>query len=1486
MFDKKEVKVEKEEVIFHIDTEQKIPDLPSLTNKETIDLKYPLIPPYAYAHIYWDKEAKEIMYAIEEPILDLREKGILILLEEGIRELINITFISVKEGNTLIQFLERNIKVLLTELGISITKETFMKIMYYIYRDFVGLNEIEPLLCDYFIEDIECNGTKFPLYIVHRKYRNLRTNIVFEEVPKLARFVEKVAQKCGKYVSYSNPLLDGSLPDGSLDYNEPFIYKENKIVKISKIGEFIDRHYIINESNTPIKIENIEVPAFDPKTLKIIWRKVDYAYRHKINEDIFEVNLEFGRKVRLTGCHSLFVLTKNGVESRRTDELTEKDYAIIPLIIPENDVIKEINVIEEISKTKYAKKFVLDNVPEHIYLEKKQEIKNYLNKNYKHPHQAYYEMKDKRILPIYLYNILEEDILRKCKIRSTSAVGIPTFLKVDENLMKFLGLYIAEGWLYNNASHASGVYFSLNKKEKDLINTLNKSAKECFGLDIYAEPEDKNAVKIKISSYALWVLLNEIIKISKGAKDKRIPELVLNVNKKLQQEFLKYWNLGDYGSSASKYLANDISYLSLFNKDVATFYDREKVALFEGIRKVKSHEYYTNFFVRDCFNPYSSMIPTLLFNPLKETHNIFRNKKVNRERLRSVLNNIKYQRFKNLGNVDSIKFIKRWSKRGFINEGKLSDKGNELLKEIEVVNKLIDSDLGFAKINSIKKVKSSGGFVYDVSVKDCENFVGGYGGICCHNSRVQATYTVDITSRGPSFSIRKFTKEPWSPTKYIQMRTASPELLAYLWMLIEHEFNVMVIGGTGSGKTSLLNALAFFIPPQARIVSIEDTRELNLEHDNWLPSVAREGIGLANIVGQKYGEVSLFDLLKESFRQNPDYVIVGEVRGAEAYVLFQGMASIPGNQKVMILDNGNPRLIEIDKIKNIKNCKTISYTTKKGEAKLLPIVAHMKHPKRSKLIRIKTKTGREVITTPDHSLFTLSLNGLIDIPASDLKIGNKLAIASKIPCGYMDLKKLNLIDIIPNIRIYAPEKIKEASQRLGYYQASKVCGIASISDYYSNFKRANPSSMSKDKFFSLIKRADLKVDNSNLQVKLLRKSRPISAEIEITDEFLRLLGYYISEGTINFSGKNSSLALYNKNEIILEDMKHCINKVTNAFIRERTTYGFGTATELKIGNKIYTELLALLCGRGKNKKIPEFIFGLSKERIGQFLSGLFTGDGYITHQSCGYTTVLKELAQQVQQLLLVYGIVASLYNNKSKCTYETRFYREEDKEEFVKYVKLLGRKEFLRKTKTENKNKFNEVYLDTIKELEIINLDEAISVYDLCVPGPQNFLSSNGVILHNSGHPSFGTMHADDVKTLIRRLETPPINLSPALVESMDAVCVMSHVKVKGLPVRRIREVVEVVSVKDELGEAVTNQMFAWNPATDNFSANQKSNVFTKLAQQAGLPIDQLYKELKLRAQLLAKMTQANIFEFRQVQKIINEYNTNQAAVLQRFNVK
>jgi len=350
-----------------IDFSVKAPPLKKLADKRKVNIRYALIPPFAFAHIYWNKKISELVYEVEEPYLNETEKEWKEEIVLAMENMINFGEIIEKDKEIILEYVDRMLKILIVELGIEMSYESYKKIYYYLSRDFIGFNEIEPLLRDYFVEDIECNGANSPIYIVHRAYRNIKTTIKFNDMDKLTNFVEKIAQKTGKYVSYANPILDGSLPDGS---------------------------------------------------------------------------------------------------------------------------------------------------------------------------------------------------------------------------------------------------------------------------------------------------------------------------------------------------------------------------------------------------------------------------------------------------------------------------------------------------------------------------------------RVNATYTKDISSKGPTFTIRKFTTTPWTPSQLVEFNTLSPEMLSYLWLLIEHKMNLLITGGTSSGKTTLLNAIAFFIPPEARVVSIEDTSEINLPRENWLPSVARTASGTGSV-----GEIDLFTLLRGSFRQNPDYVIVGEVRGKEAFVLFQGMAS-------------------------------------------------------------------------------------------------------------------------------------------------------------------------------------------------------------------------------------------------------------------------------------------------------------------------------------------------------------------------------------------------------------------------------------------------------------------------------------------------------------------------------------------------------------------------------------------------------------------
>ncbi|MEK6872487.1 MAG: hypothetical protein AABW90_00565, partial [Nanoarchaeota archaeon] len=148
-----------------------IPPLPKIDDKTKINVRYALISPYVSVHIYWNKEEGELLYEIEEPKLDENEKTVLKDLEQSLKELIDVDVVVEKTNEAMISHIDKNSRLLIEELGLEVSEESYRKIFYYLFRDFIGLNEIEPMMRDYFIEDIECNGINTPIYIVHRIYR-------------------------------------------------------------------------------------------------------------------------------------------------------------------------------------------------------------------------------------------------------------------------------------------------------------------------------------------------------------------------------------------------------------------------------------------------------------------------------------------------------------------------------------------------------------------------------------------------------------------------------------------------------------------------------------------------------------------------------------------------------------------------------------------------------------------------------------------------------------------------------------------------------------------------------------------------------------------------------------------------------------------------------------------------------------------------------------------------------------------------------------------------------------------------------------------------------------------------------------------------------------------------------------------------------------------------------------------------------------------
>lgn len=149
-------------------------------------------------------------------------------------------------------------------------------------------------------------------------------------------------------------------------------------------------------------------------------------------------------------------------------------------------------------------------------------------------------------------------------------------------------------------------------------------------------------------------------------------------------------------------------------------------------------------------------------------------------------------------------------------------------------------------------------------------------------SRAELSLGEEVTPRGSAFTIRQYADDPLSPIDLVNYGTFSVEMMAYLWLCIEHDKSLIFAGGTASGKTTAMNAVSMFIPPRAKVLTIEDTRELALYHDNWLSSVTRERL-------HEGTDIDMYALLRSALRHRPEYIIVGEVRGREAVTLFQAM---------------------------------------------------------------------------------------------------------------------------------------------------------------------------------------------------------------------------------------------------------------------------------------------------------------------------------------------------------------------------------------------------------------------------------------------------------------------------------------------------------------------------------------------------------------------------------------------------------------------
>ncbi len=636
-----------------------------------------------------------------------------------------------------------------------------------------------------------------------------------------------------------------------------------------------------------------------------------------------------------------------------------------------------------------------------------------------------------------------------------------------------------------------------------------------------------------------------------------------------------------------------------------------------------------------------------------------------------------------------------------------------------------------------------------------------------------------LSPDGLAYAIRRHREQPWTLPLFIQNKMLNPLAAGLLSFLIDGARTLLVAGTRSSGKTSLLGSLLLEIIPKLRIIVVEDSLELPIESMRKLNyDILRMKVRAALL---KTGtEVSAEEGIRTSLRLGDSCLIIGEVR-----------SSLRGDQEVVIVDNGVTKRVPIKELENVGvESLTLPTLSIDNKIKLKPLSRFVKHPKRKKLIKLTTNTGREVVVTPDHSVFTNVNFKVSAINTDQLKVGDPIIIPSKIPCEFNDIDYLNLLEIFKDsYRLENAESyIRRAVKVLGWRKASKICNV---SDIYRYLLSTQKTRIPINSFLKLMKKAKIKYDIGDLRIKR-GTANSIPAKFPINEDTLRLIGYYLAEGNIN----KDKIQITNSKLKIIEDIEDICKKEFDLKVSKREIKGYGSSIQMFINSKPLLDLLVYLgCGKTSfYKRIPQFVYGLSEKKICALLKGMYSGDGSITTSKKSgnlirYFSTSKKLVEDVAYALLCLGVVCRLHSRepgkkgKRVCyisEIKKRRYIEYflnnigfthkkpqllsksfshskddsvifDPKELEKHLKLPRKYRHLRKTKKCSKDYLRKIteevkctdelydfahgdfFIDKVKSLDVVELKEPEYVYDLSVGSTQKFVGGfGGILLHNT----------------------------------------------------------------------------------------------------------------------------------------------------------
>lgn len=756
-------------------------------------------------------------------------------------------------------------------------------------------------------------------------------------------------------------------------------------------------------------------------------------------------------------------------------------------------------------------------------------------------------------------------------------------------------------------------------------------------------------------------------------------------------------------------------------------------------------------------------------------------------------------------------------------------------------------------------------------------------------SRVNATVP-PASVEGSSLTIRKFRKDPYTLIDLIKMKTLNLETAAFLWLCVDglgtKPGSILISGGTGSGKTSTLNVLSSLIPERERIITIEDTAELNLPIKHWIRLEGRPP-GLEGT-----GELTLDILTKNALRMRPDRIIVGEVRHAEAFTLFTALNTghdgcLTPETKIA-LTNGisdigsfvDGKLSEKNtwkendwQVANVEN-DFINSLDENGKIYCSSIKQVRRRPFDGTVYHIKMASGNEITCTGNHPVYSFE-KGLAAIKAEELSEGQFVATPSRLvrdaTVNEPEIEYWSGLlhgdgSILQKIRM------REKNGKTYACHDSRVSLYTEESDAVPSFIRFMREQFHQEHLKIVNPRPEkncYEVHASGVemtkkvieQLDILAGSRQktfMSNSHYQNDLRSFVAGFFDAEGHVDIA--NNAMVFTNANEEYIDFFKYAL--LTEG-IRSRKY-------ESNSSNSRWYRLYVYGIDQARKfATIYPIRFGEKRKKLLELINKKAAPNTNVNIVPCN--DLLIDLLKQAKKIGFSQQAIAGKAGvSQGLLNFYVQRKRMPSKETLPKLVlafesigldctalhKLAESDIFWDRVIAIHSHAYNGFVYD-------LTLNEAVSTGTK----PHNFVA-DGIIVGNS----MGTVHANSPEETLVRVTSPPMNVPQTMLAGLDFVIVENrlHDKKKGT-IRRITEISQVIGALE--GNVKTQNIFEWNPVNDEIERTVIPIQYLKKLQKfTGFTKEMLEMEIEKRKQFLKKMVEQDVHELAPFRQKIMEF--------------